>query len=145
LVLSLKPRANPCINWDKTLPDIQPHRRRLTVIGSGLLCGILALVVIFTNRAAFFSPLAIVVVAAIGAVAVLLQLRLRNREQPNPLHAPAWLNIVGILFALIALFGDRLHLRPQAEQLLALGAVGSFAISSLIVLHGFRKDRRASK
>ena len=123
----------------------QPHRRRVTVIGSGLLCGILALVVIFTNRAAFFSPLAVVVVAAIGAVAVLLQLRLRNREQTNPLHAPAWLNILGILFALIALFGDRLHLGTKAEQLLALGAVGSFAISSLIVLHGFRKDRLASK
>lgn len=117
----------------------------MTVIASGLLCGILALVVIFTNRAAFFSPLTIVVVAAIGAVAVLLQLRLRNREQNRPLHPPAWLNLLGIVFAVIALFGDRLHLGPQMEQLLALGAVGSFAISSLIILHGFRKDRLASK
>lgn len=126
------------------MPDTQPHRR-LTVIASGLLCGILALVVIFTNRAAFFSPLSAVVVAAIGAAAVLLQLRLRNREQPVPLHPPAWLNMLGILFALTALFGDRLHLGSQMEQLLALGAVGSFAISSLIILHGFRKDRLASK
>jgi peptidoglycan/LPS O-acetylase OafA/YrhL len=123
----------------------QPYRRRITVIASGLLCGILALVVIFTNRAAFFSPLALIVVAAIGAAAVLLQLRLRNREQARPLHPPAWLNILGILFALTALFGDRLHLRSQTEQLLALGAVGSFAISSLIILHGFRKDRLVSK
>ena len=117
----------------------------MTVIGSGLLCGILALVVIFTNRAAFFSPLAVVVVAAIGTVAVLLQLRLRNREQSTPLHAPVWLNILGILFAVVALFGEHIHLSSQAEHLLALGAIGSFAISSLIILHGFRKDRLASK
>jgi drug/metabolite transporter (DMT)-like permease len=127
------------------LPETQPHRRRVTVIASGLLCGILALVVIFTNRAAFFSPLTVVVLAAIGAAAVLLQLRLRNREQANPVRPPAWLNILGILFALVALFGDRLHLGTQTEHLLALGAVGSFAISSLIILHAFRKDRLASK
>jgi peptidoglycan/LPS O-acetylase OafA/YrhL len=127
------------------LPDKPPHRRRLTVIGSGLLCGILALVVIFTNRAAFFSPLAVVVVAAIGAAAVLLQLRLRNREHKDPQHAPAWLNILGILFAVVALFGDHLHLSSHAVQLLALAAIGSFAISSVIILHGFRKDRLASK
>jgi peptidoglycan/LPS O-acetylase OafA/YrhL len=127
------------------MPDAQPHRRRVTVIASGLLCGILALVVIFTNRAAFFSPLTVVVVAAIGAAAVLLQLRLRNREQTNPLHPPAWLNILGILLALVALFGDRLHLSPQLDQLLALGAVGSFAVTSLIILHAFRKDRLTSK
>ncbi len=127
------------------MPETPPHGRRITVIASGLLCGILALVVIFTNRAAFFSPLTIVVVAAIGAAAVLLQLRLRNAEQRTPLHPPAWLNILGIVFALVALFGDRLHLKPQAEQLLALGAIGCFGISSLIILHAFRKDRLGAK
>ena len=127
------------------MPESLPHGRRITVIASGLLCGILALVVIFTNRAAFFSPLAVVVVAAIGAAAVLLQLRLRNREQARPLHPPVWLNMLGIVFALVALFGERLHLGAQNEQLLALGAVGCFAISSLMILHGFRKDRLASK
>lgn len=129
----------------RALSNSRTKPRRLTVIASGLLCGILALVVIFTNRAAFFSPMAVVVVAAIGAAAVLLQLRLRNREQSKPLHPPAWLNITGILFALVALFGDRLHLGSQEEQLLALGAVGSFAVSSVFVLHGFRKDRLAAK
>ncbi len=124
-----------------------PTQRRWTVIASGLLCGILALVVIFTNRDAFFSPMSIVVVAAIGAAAVLLQLRMRNREQASAkaIHPPEWLNILGILLALIALFGDRLHLSLVAEQLLTLGAVGSFAISSVIILHAFRKDRLASK
>jgi peptidoglycan/LPS O-acetylase OafA/YrhL len=141
----LKPGVNPCIKWDSLVPDTQPHHRRVTVIASGLLCGILALVVIFTNRAAFFSPLTVVVVAAIGAAAVLLQLRLRNREQAKRLRPPAWLNILGILLALLALFGDHLHLSSQLEQLLALGAVVSFAVSSVIILHAFRKDRLASK
>ena len=126
---------------------MQPSHRRWTVIASGLLCGILALVVIFTNRAAFFSPLAIVVVAAVGAAAVLLQLRLRNREQAQAkaIHPPEWLNILGILLALTALFSDRLHLSLAVEQILTLAAVGSFAVSSVIILHAFRKDRLASK
>jgi uncharacterized membrane protein HdeD (DUF308 family) len=127
------------------VPDTSLSPRRWTVISSGLLCGILALVVIFTNRSAFFSPLAVVVVAAIGAAAVLLQLRLRNREQATAVRSPVWLNILGILFAVAALFADRFHLSSQLAQLMALGAVGSFAISSAIILHAFRKDRLASK
>jgi uncharacterized membrane protein len=126
------------------VPDAQPHHR-VTVIASGLLCGILALVVLFTNRTAFFSPLTVVVVAAIGAAAVLLQLRLRNRQQAKQLRPPAWLNILGILLALLALIGDRLHLSWQIEQALALGSVGSFAVSSVMILHAFRKDRLTSK
>jgi hypothetical protein len=115
------------------------------VIASGLLCGVLALVVIFTNRGAFYSPLAVVVVAAIGAAAVLLQLRFRNRRQPTPVHPPLWLNIVGITFALAALFADHWRWSAELGELLALGAVGSFAVSSAIILHTFRKDRLASK
>jgi uncharacterized membrane protein len=115
------------------------------VIASGLLCGFLALVVIFTNRSAFFSPLAVVVVAAIGLVAVLLQLRLRNREQNSAVRPPVWLNVVGILFALVALFADLLRLSPEVGQVMALGAVGSFGISSVIILHAFRKQRVAPK
>ena len=49
--------------------------RRWTVILSGLLCGLLALVVIYTKPGAFYSPIAVMVVAAIGLAAVLLQLR----------------------------------------------------------------------
>jgi uncharacterized membrane protein len=127
------------------VPGTQLSPRRWTVITSGLLCGILALVVIFTNRSAFFSPLAVVVVAAIGAAAVLLQLRLRNRGQASIVHPPVWLNILGILFAVAALFSDRFHLSMQLTQLMALGAVGSFAVSSAIILHAFRKDHLASK
>ncbi len=119
--------------------------RRWTVIASGLLCGVLALVVIFTNRGAFFSPLAVVVVAAIGLAAVLLQVRFYNREQASAVHPPVWLNVLGILFALAALFADQLRLRPQVAQMMALGAVGCFGISSAIVLHAFRKHRLTSK
>jgi uncharacterized membrane protein len=126
------------------LPPAQ-HHRRWTVIASGLLCGVLALVVIFTTSRAFFSPMALVVVAAIGLVALLLQLRLYNRRGGDAVHSPVWLNMVGIALALAALFGDRFHMGSQLAQLMALGAVGSFAISGAIILHAFRKSRAASK
>jgi uncharacterized membrane protein len=103
------------------------------------------LVVIYTKRSAFFSPLAVVVVAAIGLAAVLLQLRYYNREHTKPIHAPVWLNVVGVLFALTALFSDLLSLSWQIAELMALGAVGSFAISSAMILHAFRKHRAMSK
>jgi uncharacterized membrane protein HdeD (DUF308 family) len=127
------------------LADTQPKARRWTVLASGLLCGLLALVVIFTNRSAFQSPLAVVVVAAIGSAAVLLQLRLRNRVQSKAVHPPVWLNILGIVFALVALFADFLGLNSETTQVLALVAVGSFAISGAIILHAFRKARIAPK
>jgi hypothetical protein len=115
--------------------------RRWTVIASGLLCGALAVVVIYTKRGAFFSPLAVVVVAAIGLAAVLLQLRFYNREQRIPVRSPLWLNLLGILFALAALFADALRLGPEMAQIMALGAVTSFGVSGAVVLHAFRKQR----
>jgi len=113
--------------------------RRWTVIASGLLCGALALIVLFTNRGAFFSPLAVVVMGAVGLAAVLLQLRVQNRDQPQSSNSPAWLNVLGILFALGAFFGDLLHFNPQLIETLALGAVASFGVSGVIILHSFRK------
>jgi uncharacterized membrane protein len=110
-------------------------------LASGLLCGLLALVVIFTNRNAFHSPKAVVVVAAIGSAAVLLQLRLRNREEGKAVHPPVWLNLLGIGFGLVALFADWLKLNAEMTQLLALAAVGSFGVSGAIILHSFRKGR----
>jgi ABC-type Mn2+/Zn2+ transport system permease subunit len=127
------------------VPDSLSNTRRWTVIASALLCGGLGLVVIYTRRSAFFSPLAVVVVAAIGLAAVLLQLRYYNREHSNPVHAPVWLNVIGVLFALSALFADFLRLSGQMAEIMALGAVGSFAVSSAIILHAFRKHRAMSK
>lgn len=80
-------------------------------------------------------------VAAIGSAAVLLQLRIRNREMRTAIHPPVWLNLVGIAFALLALFAEPLRLNSGMTQLLALAAVGSFAISGAIILHAFRKGR----
>jgi len=119
--------------------------RRWTVIASGLLCGLLALVVIYTKPNAFYSPIAVMIVAAIGLAAVLLQLRFYNREQPQPLHAPLWLNVLGIVFAVAALFADALGLRPAIAQMMPLGAIAAFSISSAVVLHAFRKHRIAEK
>jgi len=127
------------------VPDRLPNSRRWTVIASALLCCGLGLVVMYTRRSAFVSPLAVVVVAAIGLAAVLLQLRYYNREHSKPVQAPVWLNVVGVLFALTALFADFLRLSWQMAQVMALGAVGSFAISGGLILHAFRKQRTTSK
>jgi hypothetical protein len=125
--------------------DSRSNSRRWTVIASALLCAGLGVVVMYTKRNAFFSPLAVVVVAAIGLAAVLLQLRYYNREHTTPVQAPVWLNILGVAFALAALFADFLGLGWQMAQVVALGAVGSFAISSAMILHAFRKGRISSK
>jgi hypothetical protein len=45
----------------------------------------------------------------------------------------------------VALFAGELRLGPDLSQMMALGAVGCFAISSAIVLHAFRKQRLSSK
>jgi len=127
------------------VPDRLPNSRRWTVIASGLLCCGLGVVVLYTRRSAFSSPLSVVVVAAIGLAAVLLQLRFYNREHSTPVQAPMWLNVLGVLFALTALFADVLRLSVQMAEVMALGAVGSFAISSALILHAFRKHRIASK
>jgi hypothetical protein len=124
---------------------LRPHHRRWTVIASALLCGSLALVVLFTNPRAFYSPLAIVVVAAIGAAAVMLQTRVRKMANTPTLKHSVWLNVLGSVFAVASLFADYLQPSPQFAQTLALGAVASFGIGSAILLHAFRKQRLSSK
>lgn len=121
-----------------------PSSRRWTVIASGLLVLAIALVVLYAGGTAFHSPMAVVVLAAIGFVAVLLQRRL-SKPSASAVHAPRWLNVAGILCAICALFADRLRLSANLSQMTALGAVGCFAISSFIVLDGIRKSRVAPK
>jgi uncharacterized membrane protein len=115
------------------------QRRRWAVLASAVLCLMLGLVVLYTNRRAFFSPLAVVVVAAIGLAAVLAQLRFYNEEHAKPVRGPVWLNVLGIAFALAALFADGLHMGPIWAQVMALLAVGSFGVSGAVILHKFRK------
>ena len=110
------------------------------MIVSGLLCGVLALVVIYTNRVGLSSPLAIVVLAAIGLLALILQLRLRAGDQ-KPVHAPLWLNVGGIVFALAALASDLHRIHPEAAPVLGLLAVACFGLSSASILQTLRSDR----
>ena len=118
-------------------------RRRWTVIASGLLLFAVALIVIYSGATAFRSPVAVVVMAAIGLVAVLLQVRLR-RNADHSVRIPQWLNVIGILCALGALFADRLRFGTNFVQVVALGAVGCFGVSSLIMLDGLR-NKKATK
>ena len=118
--------------------------RRWNVIGSGLLCAAFAVVVLYTSPRAFYSPLALVVVAAIGLAAVLLQLRVR-RDADRRVRGPVLLNLLGILLAVTALFADALHLKSGVFQVTALAAVGCFSISSVIILETLRKRRAVPK
>lgn len=117
--------------------------RRWTVIASGLLILALALVVIYTERNAFLSPIAMVVVAAIGLAALLLQVRFRQ-DLPH-VRSPLWLNIVGLFCATIALFADYLRMSIRTLTVAAFGAVVCFGISGLVILHALRRQRNASR
>jgi uncharacterized membrane protein HdeD (DUF308 family) len=121
-------------------PGLVAKPRRWTILAAGLLLLALALVVIYTSRGAFLSPLALVVVAAIGLAALLLQLRLR-RNRTVGAHSPLWLNILGVLFAVAALVADIRHSHSAWMFVTALSAVFCFAISGAIVMDGLRKNR----
>ncbi len=125
-----------------------PKPRRWSIVAAGLLLAALAFVVIYTSRSAFFSPLALVVVAAIGLAALLLQLRLRREKDRDadknlstPVRAPLWLNVLGLIFAIAAVFADVLHLSANLLLIAALGAVLCFAVSGTTVLHALRKKK----
>ena len=129
-------------------PVPAPKPRRWSIVAAGLLLAALALVVIYTSRSAFFSPLALVVVAAIGLAALLLQLRLRREKDRHaeqdlstPVRAPLWLNVLGLIFAIAAVFADVLHLSANLLLIAALGAVLCFAVSGTTVLHALRKKK----
>ncbi len=112
--------------------------RRWTVIASGLLLIALALVVIYTKPRAFLSPTALVVVAAIGFAALLLQLRFR-RDLPA-IRSPLWLNIIGVICALIAVLADFVHLSHRILDMAAFTAVVCFGISGSLILRALRRS-----
>jgi uncharacterized membrane protein len=113
--------------------------RRWTVIASGLLLLALALVMIFTGPNAFYSPVALVVVAAIGLAALLLQVWFRREL---PIYSPLWLNVLGILCAMGSLFADYLRMTRRALDLVAFAAVVCFGISGSLILHALRRRVR---
>jgi hypothetical protein len=121
-----------------------PQPRSATIVAAGLLLAALALVVLYTSRGAFLSPVALVVVAAIGVAALLLQLRLRpdlSSSVQASSRAPLWLNALGVVFAVAAVFADVLHLDAPFMLIAALAAVVSFAVAGIIVLSALRKRR----
>ena len=120
--------------------NLNPKPRRGTIFAAGLLLVALSLVVLYTSRVAFLSPIALVVVAAIGLAALLLQLRLR-RGLGATVRAPLGLNILGIILAVAAVLADMFHLSAVWMLVPALGAVVSFAISGIFVLSALRKPR----
>lgn len=130
-----------------SLPDAAPNplpnakSRRPAILGAGLLLLALALVVIYTGRGAFRSPIALVVVAAIGLAALLLQLRLRH--DLASVRGPLWLNALGVVCATVAVVADVFNLSFAFLLVTALGAVVCFAISGIIVLNALRKPRAA--
>ena len=117
-------------------PGPNPAPRGATVVAAGLLLAALALVVLYTGRGAFLSPVALVVVAAIGMAALLLQLRLRpdlSSIRASSVRGPLWLNAFGVVCAVGALFADVLHL-SEAFMLVA-------ALAGIMILSTLRKHR----
>ena len=129
---------------DPSNPGSNPPPRGATIVAAGLLLAALSLVVLYTERGAFLSPVALVVIAAIGVAALLLQLRLRpdlSSVRSSSARGPLWLNVLGIVFAIGALLADVLRLNEMFLLITALAAVVSFAVSGIIVLSALRKPR----
>jgi uncharacterized membrane protein len=124
---------------DGSLTPSGSAARRWTVIASGLLILALALVVIYTRPNAFLSPIALVVVAAIGLAALLLQVRFRQ-DLPQ-VRSPLWLNVLGLLCAVFALTADILRMPRPTLELISFGAVVCFGISGSLILHALRGKR----
>lgn len=126
-----EPTSNPA-------PVAKP--RGWALVAAGLLLLALAVVVLYTGRGAFLSPLALVVVAAIGLAALLMQLRLR-RDTDKSVHAPLSLNVLGLIFAIGAVIADFLHLSPNVMLVAALAGVICFAVSGVSVLRSLRRQK----
>ncbi len=131
------------------MPDNPPNlgSRGSPLIAAALLLAALALVVLYTGRPAFLSPVALVVVAAIGVAALLLRLRLRPEisstaaSSTRSSRIPVLLNALGVACAVVAIFADVLHLSVAVLMVAALAGVVSFGASGIIVLASLRKRR----
>jgi hypothetical protein len=129
---------------NSSVPGSGPPPRGATIVAAGLLLAALSLVVLYTEGGAFLSPVALVVIAAIGVVALLLQLRLRpdlSASARVSSRGTLWLNVLGVIFAVGAVFADVFHLRPAVMLIASLVSVGCFSISGVIVLKGLRNPR----
>ena len=126
-------------NFNSNSSSSSKVARRWTVIASGLLLLALALVVIFTGPNAFYSPVALVVIAAIGLAALLLQVWF---HRDLPIHSPLWLNILGIVCAMVTLIADYRRMNRAMLDLVAFTAVVCFGISGSLILRELRRRPR---
>lgn len=127
-------------------PNSKTSVRTGTLIPAALLLVALGLIVLYTGRNAFLSPVALVVVAAIGFAALLLQIRLRpdtGMQSRNGMRASLPINVLGVIFALAAVFADVFRPEPRLALVTALAAVGCFAVSGVFLLNGLRKQRKS--
>jgi hypothetical protein len=149
---NLKTLLRACINQGRShvpdntsIPGPSRPQRGGSIVAAGLLLAALALVVLYTSRRAFLSPVALVVVAAIGVVALLLQVRLRNElstpARPVAARGQIGLNVLGVVCAVAAVFADVFHLNAAFLLIASLTAVVSFAVSGAILLGVLRKRR----
>ncbi|HVI09084.1 MAG TPA: hypothetical protein VND65_12410 [Candidatus Binatia bacterium] len=115
----------------------RPYIRRVrpVIIAAALLLFALALVVIYTGRRAFSSPLAVVVLAAIGMAALLLQLRMNPEKRPSS-RSGTWLIGAGGVFAIAAVVADLVHAR--VTLLTSLAAVVLFSLSAVLQIKSQR-------
>jgi uncharacterized membrane protein len=120
-----------------------PVTRRWKVIASGLLLLALAVVVIYTRPNAFLSPIALVVVAAIGLAALLLQVRFR-RDLPQ-VRSPLWLNVLGLLCAMLALAADFLRMSRRTLEAVSFAAVVCFGVSGSLILRALRRPPKSAE
>ena len=120
-----------------------PAARRWKVIASGLLLLALAVVVIYTRPNAFLSPIALVVVAAIGLAALLLQVRFR-RDLPQ-VQSPLWLNVLGLLCAMLALAADFLRMSRRTLEVVSFAAVVCFGVSGSLILRALRRPTKSTQ
>jgi uncharacterized membrane protein len=131
-----------------SLPNPGSNARRSragAIIASGLLLADLSLIVLYTSRPAFLSPLALVVVAAIGIAALLLQVRLRPDAALQNGRASSrgslWLTALGVVFAIGAVIGDVLHLQSGFMLVTSLITIICFAASGIMLFNLLRKQR----
>ena len=122
---------------DLPSPQSGGRPRRWTILAAAFLLLALAAVVIYTREGAFRSPMALVVVAAIGMAALLLQTRFRQNGSGAG-NSP-WFNLLGLAAALAAIFSDVMRLGGTFMLVSALVAVLCFGVSGLAVLRGLRR------
>jgi uncharacterized membrane protein len=84
-----------------------------------------------------------VVVAAIGLAALLLQLRFR-RDLPQ-VRSSLWLNVLGLLCAMLALAADILRMSRRTLEVVSFAAIVCFGVSGSLILRALRRPPKSAQ